>query len=76
MGFLQALYFYDEILRDLKKNPRRSVIFRWFCKRLHYLLNCFLPNNSSWLTDTDLGDIDLERNDFYSEFSVSVSSLV
>jgi hypothetical protein len=81
MGLQSLLQTASLLLHDLKRDPSRSVIFRWFCLRLHRLFDCVLPRHvlpspSKWLTDTDLGDLDLECNDFCSEFSVSADSLV
>jgi hypothetical protein len=81
MGLLSFLQTTSLLLHDLQRDPSRSVLFRWLCNRFHRLFDCifFLPtrhNRSKWLTDTDLGDLDLECNDFCSEFSVSVHSLV
>jgi len=79
MGILQILATITQLLlTGVKYLIHRSTIHSWILRPLHCLLDCFPFRPSQWLTDTELGDLDLdlECNDFSSEYSVSVKSLV
>lgn len=79
MSTLQALTASAQsLLSGIKYHLYHSTIYRWLLRSLCRLLDCFTSRPSQWLTDTELDgpDLDLEFNDFSSEFSASVKSLV